>query len=1118
MNSSYQIVLSRLDEFIRKYYKNMLVRGVLYALTLGLSFYISLVVLTYYGNFNVGLRAVLFYSFLAGNLFILGRYIAIPLLKLYRIGSILTYEEAASIIGKHFGEVQDKLLNVLQLKKQETEVGSFALLEASIEQKIKDMRAVPFTVAIDITENRRYLRYLVIPVAVILAIWIIRPILLKQGTKQMINYSTLYPKVAPFQFVLENASLTAVEQKDFPLSLKIKGDQVPDEVFIEYEGSRFKLDKKNTVAFDYVFRNVQHDVTFIFSAAGFESEQYKLLVIPNPTLVNFDVKLHYPAYIGRKDEALHNTGDMSIPQGTMVTWEFNTRNTENMHLRFNDTTASLKQTSDNQYTYNKRFMQSQNYCIKASNKYITSQDSAKYGIQVIPDLYPAIIVEKKEDSLSSKRLYFNGGVKDDYGFTRLAFIYRVYSNSEDSAKGGAIHKIDLDISKTALQQPFYFYWDLDTLNLWPGQQIEYYFEVWDNDGVNGAKSTKSSSMYFKVPSLDEIQKSVDQSTDKMQNDISKTVQQSEVLQNQLEQAKADMYNKKELNWADKKKIKDMLEKQQELQQKTQELAKQNEKNNEKKWEFQKKDSSLLDKQQQLQNLFNELASDSLKKKIAELQKMLDKMDKNQVQQQMDKIAADNQDMKKELERTLELFKQLEFQEKLAENIQKMDSLAKQQQKLSADTKDKKASNSELQKKQDELNKKFDEAAKDMKDLDKKNSQLESPTEFKNPEQQQQEVQQQQQQSSQQLSKSDNKNASQSQQKAAQGMQKMSESMSAMQQSMQSQQEEANQTTLRAILNNLVQLSFAQEDLMKQSSAQGGMKSSSYADEAKKQNELQQNAKTIEDSLYELSKKVPQIKSIVNKEMSDVDRNMKQAVASMESNKGYEASSQQQFAMTGVNNLSLMMSEILSAMQNASKNHTPGSGSCNKPGGMGSHPSMSQLRQMQENLSKQLSEMKGQMEKNGQGKGGKQTGKSDQGMSEQLAKMAAEQEFIRSQMQQAEDEMDQNKKGGGALGDVAKQMDKTKEDIVNQQITQATMQRQEEILKHLLEFEKAEKTQGQDPNFESHVAKKQFFGNPNPFLEYNMQKTQQNELLKTVPPDFNAFYKDKVNDYFNSFQQ
>src|SRR5581483_9064615 len=218
--------------------------------------------------------------------------------------------------------------------------------------------------------------------------------------------------------------------------LKLTGNEVPDEVYIQYEGNKFKLDKQSTVAFNYTFRNVQHDVNFTFSAAGFESEQYTLKVIPNPTLVNFDVKLHYPAYIGRKDEALHNTGDMSIPQGTVVTWNFNTRNTDNMHLRFNDSNVSLRAAGENQYTFDKRFLQSQNYCITAANKFITSQDSVKYAVQVVPDLYPSIEVEKKDDSISSKRYYFNGGIKDDYGFTRLAFIYRIYSNSEDSAKGG----------------------------------------------------------------------------------------------------------------------------------------------------------------------------------------------------------------------------------------------------------------------------------------------------------------------------------------------------------------------------------------------------------------------------------------------------------------------------------------------------------------------------------------------------------------------------------------------------------------------------------------------------------------------------------------------------------
>jgi hypothetical protein len=238
-------------------------------------------------------------------------------------------------------------------------------------------------------------------------------------------------------------------------------------------------------------------------------------------------------------------------------------------------------------------------------------------------------------------------------------------------------------------------------------------------------------------------------------------------------------------------------------------------------------------------------------------------------------------------------------------------------------------------------------------------------------------------------------------------------------------------------------------------------------------------------------------------------------------------------MTSVNNLALMLSEVLSSMQSQaeSKNHSPGAGSCNKPGGMGSKPSMAQLRKMQEQLSKQLDAMKSAMKNGkkpgsmpGQKPGGKPSnkpgqtgGQGGQGESEELAKMAAEQQYIREQMQQMDDMMNKNKKGSGEIGNIAQDMNKNQEDIVNGEITEATLQRQQQIIKHLLEYEKAKQSQGKSPEFESHTAKKQIFGNPNPFLEYNSQKNKQDELLKTVPPDLNSFYRDKVNQYFNSFQ-
>ena len=1113
MNSSYQILISKLDEFIRKYYKNQLIKGLLYTLTLGLSFYISLVVAAYYGNFGIPIRTILFYLFISGVAFILIRFILLPFLKLNRIGSILEYEDAAKIIGKHFGEVQDKLLNILQLQKQ-VEFSSVALLEASIEQKTKEIRPIPFTVAINIAENRKYIRFLLFPLFAILFIWWVRPNLIGQGTQQIIHYNSHFTKTAPFQFVIENNNLTAIEQKDFTLKLKLTGNEVPDNVFIEYQGSKFKMDKQTPILFEYTFRNVQNDIKFSFNASDYESDEYKLNVFPDPVLVNFDVKLHYPTYIGKKDEIIHNTGDLTIPQGTIVSWQFNTRNTDNIRVRFNDSSKVLTPSGTDMYSTSRRFMQSSSYSIATINKFLTNLDSVKYAIQVIPDLYPAIESEQKQDSLSSKHLYFNGSIKDDYGFSRLAFHYKIYNSQDSSEKASITHLTDISIAHNTIQQPFYFYWDMDTLNVAPGMQIEYYFEVWDNDGVNGSKSSKTSVMYYKVPSLDQIAKTTNDDNNRTKNDLNKTIQQAYTLENQMEQMRADMYNKDELNWADKKKVKDILNQQMELEKKAEELSQQNKKNTDKQWEFQKKDSDIVQKQEEIQKLFDQLASDSLKKKIADLQKMMDQMNKNQVQQELDKMAMNNQDLKKELERTLDLFKQMEFQQQLTQNIEHLDSLSKKQQQLSEQTQAKTSPNSELQKQQDALNKEFEGAKKSLEDLQKKNEQLEEPTGYKSPEQQTQSTQQQMQNSSQQLAQGKNSKASQSQQKAAQQMQQISSALSKFQSQEQKEEEEADENSLRNILNNLLDLSFAQENLMTKLGTSGS-NSMQYSDVAKKQKELQDNANNIADSLYKLSKKSPEMSRYVNQEMDKINYNMKEAVSELEERQGFSASSREQYSMTSINNLALMLNSSLQQMKAASKNGSPGSGSCNKPGGKGQKPSMSmsQMRQMQQQLSKQLDQMKAMMGK----QPGPKSGQGNEQMSEQLAKMAAQQSYIRQMMQQTQDQSTQNK-GAGQLGNMAEEMNKIEEDIVNKQITDATLQRQENLVKHLLDYEKAEKTKGQEPDFQSHVAKNQFFGNPNPFFQYNSQKSKQNELLKTVSPDFNSFYKEKVSDYFNSFQE
>ena len=160
MTDNYQILIRKLDEFIRKYYYNALLRGTLLFLAILFISYLLFILLEYFWHFGTVTRTVFFYLFifLNGSSFLF--FIMDPLLKIRKFGKIISHEQAARIIGKHFAEIQDKLLNTLQLKHLENSgEENIELLKAGIDQKIIRLRPIPFLGAIDLSKNKKFLKY-----------------------------------------------------------------------------------------------------------------------------------------------------------------------------------------------------------------------------------------------------------------------------------------------------------------------------------------------------------------------------------------------------------------------------------------------------------------------------------------------------------------------------------------------------------------------------------------------------------------------------------------------------------------------------------------------------------------------------------------------------------------------------------------------------------------------------------------------------------------------------------------------------------------------------------------------------------------------------------------------
>ena len=1110
MNDNYNILIRKLDKFIRKYYSNLLIKGVLYFVSVSVLFFILINVFEYYAHLGIIARTILFYSFLSINSLILIKLIIIPLFNLYKIGKIISHEKAAKIIGNHFVDIQDKLLNTLQLHENLDNTSNNDLLLAGIDQKISKLKPFSFTKAIDLSKNKKYLKYVLPPVLILILVLFVAPKVITEPTKRIIKHQVYFEKEKPFDIVVQNEKLEVVQQDDYILDVKIIGENVPEAIFINSQNAKHKLIKLSSIHFQYTFNNVQNNIDFFLSADEVTTHEYSLTVLPKPVLLDFETEIIYPKYINRKNETLNNTGDLIIPLGTDVSWKFFTKDVSRISVRFVDNTMVLDNKSSNVFSCSKKFFNNQSYSISTENDFIINLDSLFYTVSVIPDNYPTILIEEFHDSIYDKRLYFNGFIKDDYGFNKLNFIYGFINNSDSTNNTNSI--IGIPIIKNTDQYEFYHFFDLDKINVSPGDEVEYYFEVWDNDAINGSKVTRSHKMIFIAPSLEEIEKSTEKSNTEIKDQLKEAIDETKKLQKEIEDLSKKLVDKKSLNWQDKQQISDLLNKQDEIKNKIENINKLNLDKNLKEQQYRQFDEEIVKKQEELSELFEKIMTDEMKKMFEELQKLLEEVDKNKVNEMLEQMELTNEDIKDQLDRNLELFKQIEFEQKLSETIEKLEKLAEEQKELSEKTEDKKNDIDKLKEGQDEIDNKFDDFKKDIDELNEMNNELEEPNKLDNTDKEEEEIQEELDNSKNSLEKNRRKKASGSQGNASKKMDKLSKSLSEMQMDMNMEQMGEDINALREILENILQLSFDQEDLIFEINSTQ-IADPKYVKLIQKQNRLKDDLSMVEDSLFALSKRQMKIKPFITKEINSIEQNFEKAIKQLNNRRVQSAASRQQYILTSLNNLSLLLDEILKQMQKSFQNQCSGQGSqCNKPGQ--GKPSAKSMRQMQEQLNKQMQQLKEGM--SSPGKTGQKPGQKS--MSEQLARLAAEQSAIRNQMQQYAEELKaENGEGSGELNKVLKDMEQTETDLVNKMISLQTLKRQEEILTRLLKSEKAEREREKEERRESNEAKTQDFSNPSNFLKYQNLKSKDVELLRKSSLSLKSFYKKKVSGYLHNIE-
>ena len=1103
-NDNYKLLVDKLDGFTKKYYLNQLIKGALFFVGFVLLTYLLFLYIDYQFEFGISGRKVLFYSLIITSLAALFFWVLRPLFNYFKIGKTISDEGAARIIGEHFSEVEDKLLNVIELQDQLSHTDQTDLINASIDQKSEKIKFVPFKSAIQYSQNKRYLKYSLPPVLLLLLLFLIAPGFIRIGTERLINNGKEFIKPAPFSFVLDDNDLSVIQSNDFPLEVTIEGNELPNEVFIYVNSYKYKLKKIAPDKFSYLFNNVQKNTPFKLFSSGVESKNFTLNVLKKPNILGFEVKLDYPSYTGRKDEALNSTGDIVVPLGTKVDWIFKSENTETINLKFSETNKVFEtdRFSDNLFSFQKVAKANENYKIFMSNNELPNADSITYSLGVIPDLYPSISVEKFIDSTNTKLNFFVGEASDDYGLKDLSFNYQIIKYQKDPSEN---QQVLLNISPSK-QIRFDYSFDFSDISLSPGDKLTYYFEIFDNDGINGSKSSRTNLMMISIPTKEEFKALEERNENKIKDDLKTALKESKDIQEELKKLREKLLQEKEIDWQNKKDLENLLKRQKELENKIKDAQENFDENLKNQNEFSETDEETLEKQEKIQELFEEVMSEEMKKLMEEIQKLMEELEREGAIEKIEDFQLNNEEVEMELERMLELFKQLELENEMKEAIENLQELAEEQEQLSEETKDENQSQEELQEKQNEINESFEDIQKQMDEISKKNEELERPKEMEDQKESLENIEQDLKDAQEQLKKNQNQKASQKQKKASDQMKEMANSMTMQMQSQQMEQQMEDMDALRQLLENLVGLSFDQEDLIAQFD-QTEINTPGYVDLVQKQFKLKDDFKLIEDSLQALSKRVFQIESFVTEKVSNIKLNIKESLEDLEERRKIQAANRQQRTMKNVNDLALMLSEVLNQMQQEMAGMMQGNQMCTKPGGKSQNGNVpkDKISPSQQQLNEQMKQMQQKM-KDGMG-----------GSAEEFAKMAARQAALRKALQDKQNELRKQGKGSPNLQDIIDQMDKVETELVNKKLNNEMLKRQQDILTRLLEHEKAEREREYDNKRKSESAKQLQRKMPPELEEYIKQKEAELEMFKTISPDLKPYYKLLVEEYFKSLK-
>jgi len=856
--------------------------------------------------------------------------------------------------------------------------------------------------------------------------------------------------------------------------------------------------------YNYTFKNLRNSVSYYFVSGDRKSAVHTIRVVHKPIVTDLKLTLTPPLYTGEPPADVEDSGgNVKALEGTRVQVQGTCNNALHAaQVRFGEKPPEDVAFAGKTFHFEFTALEDGYYTMMLEDTlHHRTDDPLVHTIEVFDDHDPSIdvLVPAEDPELPrNRRVELSFIAADDYGVDGAAVVYRK-GNVEDYSRT----TIALGEQRGKKEVARSYTWNVDGIDLFPGEYIEFYVEVRDNNVVTGPGTAKSRVFHMSAPTMAQLYDKI-REEESVQGDLMKeAIQEGEGLKERLDKIQREFMKTDKLEWSQKKDIDKAVASQKSIQEKIDEIQKSLEESMQSLSDNQMTSQQIGEKLEEIHRLLEEINNEALQDYIEKLQETMEKLQPEEIRKALEQLNLSAEELLERLERTASLLDQIRKEQRMEEMVRESEKLMESQRDVNEQTESAASDQEfkELSGKQADLANKTDQMQKDIEAMMQEMEDAQAAAELQqaSDDLSGKKTSDTMRDASQKLGGGQKQEAQEDQDQAFDDLVSLFTRIANAQAAMQTGMAQRAGANLQKLAKQTLSLSFKQEELAGR--LQGGVSDEGAADVRSSAEEQLSYYKALEklaETLQEIALKTFLIPNSLLKDVGNALSSMQKTVLALEQNQAFISYANAKDAVGTLNEVTIRLLET-------AKNCSAGSGGASS----GLEQMMQQLLQGQQQMMQATQEMLALQALQE---------KLRQERQAEFKRLSGRQRSLKEIAEQIQQTYNEDKNVLGRLDKAIEDMEEVMRDLDSGMLDRSVVEKEQRIVSRLLDAQRSVHTRDYEKKRTSETAEEIFSRKLGEGSKTQVSQTLREAIQRAMSLKAPGEFEDLIRLYFRALAE